>query len=525
MILRHYQTAAIEATYKFFAEKKGSPLIVLPTGTGKSLVIADFIKGAIEAFPKTRIMMLTHSRELIGQNYAELKELWPDAPVGIYSAGLNRRDIHSQVLYAGIQSVFRRVDDFPVPDLLIVDEAHTMPRDSSTMYGKVIENFRRRNPAFKLIGLTATPYRLDSGYLHTGPDALFDGIAYEYGVAEAIEEGFLSHVTSKATDYKQDTSGVGKRGGDFIPGQLEAAVNKDDLNDAACAEILEKASDRGSWLIFCAGISHAKNIAEKLNTADIVTEVVTGDTNTNERDRILTDFKAGKIQAITNVGVLTTGFNAPGIDLIVLLRATQSCGLYLQQVGRATRLAEGKQDALVLDFAGNVSRHGPIDMPRVDDNDPTDGTGEAPVKECPECFEIVFAGLRICSACGYEFPPNEIKLTKTASKDAILSKDIEAEWCDVKAQNFAIHNKRGGGTPSLRVNYLCGLSMHSEWVCFEHVGFARQKACDWWMKRLPQYPPPTTIEESLKAAPYLPTPSRIKVRPEGKYVKIIETEF
>ena len=523
--LRDYQRAAVDSVYQYFMQNDGWPLIVLPTGTGKSLVLSDFCKGAIESYPNTRILILTHVKELISQDYDALKSIWEEAPAGIYSAGLGRRDLHSQILFAGIQSIHKKIDKIDAFDLVIVDEAHLIPRKSDTMYGRTLDALKAKNPSVKVVGLTATPYRLDTGMLHKGKDALFDAICFEADVADMIEQGYLSEPRPKAMDTKFDLTGVHKRGGDFIAGELEAAINTDELTQSAVTEIVAHGKDRGSWIAFCAGVKHAEAVAAEIREYGITCETVIGDTPPAERARIIREFKSGKIQALTNAMVLTTGFDSPGIDMICDLQPTQSVGLHVQKIGRGLRLAEGKEDCLILDFAGNTARHGPLDALNVRDKNETDGTGDAPVKICPRCAEICHAAVCFCPCCGHEFPPREIKLSSKAATDALLTKQIVSAWKDVSNVTYALHEKRDGGIPSLRVTYRCGMTTFSEWICFEHHGFALQKAHQWWMQRMPQYPPPSSIEESLRASEYLPSPIRICTKAEGKYTKITAVEF
>lgn len=520
--LRPYQTAAIDAIYDYFQRATGNPLVVLPTGTGKSVVIAKFVQDAIAAWPDTRVLMLTHVRELIQQNFAELIGLWPDAPAGIYSAGLGRRDIGARILYAGIQSIHKKAYHVQQCDLVLVDEAHLIPRSSNTMYGRFLAQLREINPHLKIIGFTATPYRLDSGMLHEGDGAIFDAIAYDANVLDMIEQGYLCPVVPRETDAQLDTSGVGTRGGEFIAGELEAAVDQEDLNRAVTAEIIKHGEDRGSWLIFCAGVRHAEHVAECVRDAGYSCETVTGDTPKNERDRIIRDFKAGKLRAVTNANVLTTGFNAPGVDLIAMLRPTKSTGLYVQMIGRGTRIVSGKDNCLVLDFAGNTARHGPID--KVNPKKPGRGDGKAPTKTCPECKTIVFAGVRLCPECDHEFPAPEPDLAVKPSSNAILSSQLRTEWTPVSDVTYARHEKPGK-PPSMRVEYLCGLNAHREWICFEHSGYPRQKAAQWWSRRMPGQPVPATVAEALAAASGLPRPTMIAIRPSGRYTEITGHRF
>ena len=221
--------------------------------------------------------------------------------------------------------------------------------------------------------------------------------------------------------------------------------------------------------------------------------------------------------------MLTTGFDAPGTDLIALLRPTKSVGLYVQMVGRGTRLAEGKEDCLVLDFAGNTARHGPIDTVDGRRKEPAGG-GDAPVKVCPECEATNHASARRCVACDHEFPPPEVKVAPQAATNALLSIQQQAEWCEVTDVAYARHEKPGRPA-SLRVTYGCGLARHSEWVCLEHTGFPREKAMRWWTRRAEGRPVPATVQDALAQAPGLRRPLAVQVRPVGRYAEIVAARF
>lgn len=518
--LRPYQQEALAAIYRYFETNSGNPLIVLPTGTGKSVVLAAFIADALKGWPDTRILVVTHVKELIAQNYTEMIALWPDAPAGIYSAGLRKRDLHAQILFAGIQSIHRRAYDIQACDLVLIDEAHLIPRASGAMYRRFLGTLRRINPHLKIVGLTATPYRLDSGALHEGEDALFDAIAYEANVADMIAQGYLCEVVPKRTTTRLDVSGVGTRGGEFIAGELERAVDIESITKAAVEEIATLGADRHAWLVFCTGVNHAHHVRDALRAKGVVCEAILGDTPGAERDRVIAAFKRGEIRCLTNANVLTTGFNAPGVDLIAMLRPTKSVGLYVQMVGRGTRLASGKENCLVLDFAGNTERHGPIDTVDGRKRKANDGDGVAPTKTCPDCETIVHAAAVACPICGHLFPPPEPKLKPSAATNALLSTQLGAEWIEVADVTYVRHQKPGG-RPSLRVDYRCGLVIHSEWICFEHTGFARQKAVAWWQRRALALPVPGTVDEALALAASLPKPTRIRVRPNGRFTDIL----
>ena len=238
LTLRPYQQAAIASIYGYFEKESGNPLVVIPTAGGKSLVMAAFIDGVLKAWPDQRVLVVTHVRELIAQNHAEMLGLWPKAPAGIYSAGLGRRDARARILFAGIQSIHDKATRIGHADLVLIDEAHLIPGRSNTMYRRFLNDLQAINPALKVIGLTATPFRLDSGMLHEGENALFTDIAYEVSVRDLIDQGYLSPLISKQTKTRLDVTGVGSRCGEFIARDLEDAVDQDAITRAAVAEVI-----------------------------------------------------------------------------------------------------------------------------------------------------------------------------------------------------------------------------------------------------------------------------------------------
>lgn len=517
--LRPYQREALDKLYAYWNNDGGSPLIVLPTGAGKSLVIATLMQELLRDYPDMRILNVTHVRELLTQNYKELISIWPFAPAGLYSAGLGQSDAHAQIIFGGVQTIANKTQRIGHIDLVLVDEAHLVPRKAETQYGKLFAGLRAINPDLRIAGLTATPFRLGEGMLTSGDNAMFDAVAYEKPVGELIDEGYLCRPVSKgmATGYNLD--GVGKVGGDYNQGKLQAAVNQAAVNRAAVDEIAQYGGDRKSWLVFCAGVQHAYDMRDEIRSRGIACEAVAGETPTAERDRILADFKAGRLRAVTNNSVLTTGFNHPGVDLLALCRPTLSVALYVQMIGRGLRNAPGKENCLVLDFAGCVRKHGPIDAVRV--REPGKGEGEAPVKQCPECESLVHASAKQCPDCGYEFPPSEEpKHAAQADITPILS-TAPPVWHRVTGRHFREHPPKPGKPPSVKCTYMLGLTAQNEWICPEHEGYARSKADRYWKTHGGGLPFPRTVSEFLDRAGELRVTAEIQLRPNGKYQDVI----
>ena len=535
MLLRPYQRASLDALQADWARGGRNGLIVLPTGAGKSLVIATLVRETMARDPAARIAVVTHTRELIAQNHAELLGLWPDAPAGIVSAGLGRREETRPILFCGIQSVWNRVEAIGGFDLVIVDEAHLIPRDAETRYGRFLEAVRARSPDMRLVGLTATPYRLDSGRLDEGRGRVFDAIVYEAQVGDLIREGYLALLVSKATATVLDVSGVPLRAGDYVPGALEAAMNRDVITKAAVAEMVAYGADRRAWLAFCAGVKHADAVRDAIRAEGFSCESISGETPKRERDRIVRDFRAGRLRCLTSVGVLATGFNVPEVDLIALLRPTQSTGLYVQQVGRGLRRAKGKTDALVLDYAGLVRRHGPIDVltaNAVARARLLGETGAPRAKPCPGCGALIALNASTCEGCWTEpEEEDEADLPHEAVADdetAVLSagtvavvREAHARWWPVAGWRFG-REARARGPDVLTVALEGDEDAMTVRLDLEATGFAREKAVQWWRRLGGEMPPPLDIEEALDRSDELVRPEAVRVVPTGRLSETVD---
>lgn len=518
--LRDYQRESVDALWHYFETRTGNPLLVLPTGAGKSVVQAAFVSSVLEAYPGTSILCLTHVKELVEQNAAKLEALLPWGTVGVYSAGLGRRELGRAVTVAGVQSLARALRNLPTTDLVIIDEAHLVPPKGEGQYRTVLDSLRGLNPYLKVIGMSATPYRLKSGWLHEGEGRIFTDIAHEVEIGPLVEAGHLCRLRSKNGAAEADLEKVSVRGGEYVPGELEAAFDRDELIERTLDEVELHAADRRKWLLFCAGVKHAEHVLASLQLRGHRAELVTGETPIPERDAIIARFKAGELRALVNVSVLTTGFDAPDIDAVIMMRATKSAGLYYQMVGRAMRTHPSKADALVMDFGGNVLRHGPVDAITVRAKK---GTGPAPQKSCPECQEVAPASARTCKACGHVFEviaqdPHE----STATSAPVLSTE-PAEHA-VTQVLYGTHRKEGK-PDSMRVDHWCGITCYSEWICLEHGGYAQQKAAKWWLKRGGDRPVPTSVEEALERTGELREPVSVRVRKDGQYWRIVSVKL
>lgn len=523
MTPRPYQVEAMEALDLYLRNHDDNPVIEIPTGGGKTPLMAWVIEKYLRLWPDTRILILAHVRELLTQGVEKMKAVWPDAPVGIYCAALNRKDRDAPITYASIQSIYKHAFKFRPFDLVFVDEAHRIPLKKEGTYREFLADARTNNPHLRVIGWTATPYRLGGGAI-VGPDYILNSIAYRAGVRALIDDGYLCRLRSKLPDAVPDVTDVPVARGEFVEKELERRINTTDVVAGAIDEAVKLLANRKSRLYFCISISHAEAVSAALKTHGINAPVICESTPDRLRNEWIEKFKASEINDLVNVNVLSEGFDAQQVDAIVMLRPTQSAGLYYQQCGRGLRLHQSKSDCLVLDFAGNIERHGPIDAL----NDPKPkGRGAAPMKRCPCCKELVLISIMECPDCGHIFEPASAEPKQPHNaKPAdipILSEPWVMKVIDVRVERHAKPNK----TPSLKVTYYGQLEHHSEWICLDHTGYARQKAVVWWARRFGA-PIPASVDAALPdlfsvnqlAARLKEITTSITVSRDGKYTRI-----
>ncbi len=394
--LRPYQQEAVDATLNHFRKSDESAVIVLPTGAGKSLVIAELARLA-----RRKILVLTHVKELVEQNHAKYQSYGLSG--GIYAAGLKRKEKHHQVTFASVQSVAANLDQFRDEySLVIIDECHRVSGEETSQYQRIIELLRQQNDSLKVLGLTATPYRLAMGWIYRyhyrgfvrgtddEQDKPFRHCIYELPLSYMINRGYLTRpelVNAAVAQY--DFSALTQdRFGEYAEKDVNQLLSKHQrVTRAIIEQVMEMAAERQGVMIFAATVQHAQEIAGYLPEQE--TALVTGATDLRDRDRLIQRFKQRQLKYLVNVSVLTTGFDAPHVDLIAILRPTQSVSLYQQIVGRGLRLDEGKQDCLVIDYAGN---HVNLHHPEV--GEPKPNPDSEPVQVfCPGCgFANIFWG-------------------------------------------------------------------------------------------------------------------------------------
>ena len=475
-----------------------------------------------------RVIVIAHVSELLEQNAKAIQGQCPGIHLTFYNAKMKKKNMDGQVVVGSIQSIYKKAHQIqnPPADIIIIDEAHMIPHDGDGMYRRFFNDMKQINPYVKCIGYTATPFRTKGGLLHKGKGALFDGICYEIGIVDLINQGYLSPILTPTMSMKMDTSGVAVHGGDYVAKQLEQAVDTDEITQACVDEIMDYCAGRNKWLVFTTGISHCEHVRDEIRSRGIACEMLTGKTPTEERNQIIAWHKerAQEPRCLVNVSVLTTGYDNPYIDLLVFMRPTRSPVLYIQMIGRAMRIAPGKHNAIVLDFGSVIETLGPIDQIRLPQK--REGQeGKVPSKTCPECGEENHAAARICIQCGFEFPKAESNIDSKASEAAIISTQIKPQKVPVAAVNYYRH-KKDGKPDTLRVEFRSGmLKTFNKWLCLEHSGTPRALAAIWWREASDGKNAPSKIDEALKRTSELRKPEFIYVKKVGKYFEVIGAEY
>lgn len=520
MELREYQQRCVEAV----ETSAGNKLVVVPTGGGKSHIIAETIKRAQPA----RTLMLTHVKELVAQNLEKLKIHWPKAPVGVYSASLKSKDANKQIVYATIQSVYKK--DLGHFDLVLIDEAHLLSRNAEGMYLQLLTRLWETNPTIRFIGYSATPYRLDSGMLCEGDGALFDGVVAEVTIKELVEAGFLSRLISKVSVIQANLKKVRITAGEYNAHDMEEAFGGAFL-DEAIPDMMTLSVGRNYGIIFCPTVKFADAVAERLREMGQSAMSISAQTDRETRDLGLSAFKAGMYRWLCSVNLVTTGFDAPIVDCIVLWRATMSPGLYYQMVGRGLRIAPNKMDCLVLDYGGNIVTHGPITKikPPAKKNKRTERPYKHQVKICEVCRSANELDALECTTCGNELivvrDVTKNLVTKAADVDIMDFSEPVSDWVEVDSVSYHVHKKMGK-PDSMRVEYMCGMIKYREWVCFGHRGYAGDKAATWWRNRagtMQNINVLRAVDVAKKLG--IKKPTRIRIKQNGKYMEVVDYDF
>lgn len=510
--LRLYQEESVAGIIQALRENK-HPVCCLPTGSGKSVVIAELCNRL-----DGRILVVTHRKELISQNEGVLLRAGSDS-VGAYSAGLGRRELDARVIFAGVASIYKRMGELQATGqfrYVIVDEVHVgiTGKDGDSMGDQVLRSCK----GAQRIGMSATPYRMPDVPVWGDGGAWFDTLAVNKTILELIDAGYLCRLVGVQTASAPDLSHVRTRGGDYALGDLSQASSEESVVSAACDEILYLAQDRQHIMIFCVDRAHAEIVREALSERGCSPEVVLGNTPAEERAEILTRFKSGSIKYLINVGVLTTGFDAPSVDCVALLRSTQSKSLLIQMMGRACRLHPEKANALILDAGDNLRRHMPID-------------GLPKILRSPRLAEEQESEAKRESTRRHR--------EREARHDALVAKGLDPlavekpdlDYVDLSVDKCSYSLKRAKKHPSrqnLIVSYKCMTPWGSkrtvtQFVLLQYPGRPGVEATAWFARR--GLVKPIDTRRALALAWDAPLPTKIIVGKSGQWDHILMEHF
>jgi|TARA_R100000084_G_scaffold106654_1_gene65202 DNA repair protein RadD len=563
MKLRCYQVEACKALWECLHDPDaGHILCVSPTGTGKTVKINATIKKLMLRYKKLGVMVITHNKDIIGQNEASMRKFWRKADTGIYSAGIKRRETQNRVLYTGIQSVHKRADEFRKIGVMFVDEAHLLSPNDGTMYKRFVDRMLELNPKMRLVLFSATPYRMGQGHLLDTDWA--DTVAFDYTETEKfmwfVHEGYLSKLVTKRAAKEIDITDCAIRGGEFNDKDLQRLSNTEENNKAVVEECIRYGSDRNHWMVFASGVDHGYELAKMFESYGI--RAISLHAKSPSRDEELKRWESGDYKVMVNVGLYTTGYDFPALDMIAVARATQSTALWVQMLGRGTRPvyasekypetkeerlaaieAGPKQNCLVLDFAGNTRRLGPINAPIIPKprKKGQANEGEAPVKECPECKSYVHASVRECEECGYVFPPKEKEVDKTAGTDEIMVNEaLEPNVKEIQVQTvgYKARTSRNTGREYFMCSYHTLNGTYQEYLYPGHpADNVREIFNSWWWHRLAdedkklykdrkKYRYPLTVEAAVaRAGNELIVPTIVRVDFNTKYKNVTGASF
>ena len=428
--LRNYQQSAVDAIRRAYANKKRAPLLVLPTGGGKTTIFAYVTQQA--SFKNNCVFLLCHRAELVKQISMTLAKFdvchQVIAPPVIITQCRNSHYLEfgkafiapSKVYVCSVQTLIKRLNTMPTPDLIVCDEAHHLTPDST--WGKVIQSY----PKARVLPVTATPCRLDGKGLKDICDDMIIGETME----NLIKQGYLCNYRAFCPPNALDLSTVKKTAGDYNKGQLAEAMDKPTITGDAVKHYLKLCNGKRA-VAFCVSVAHAEHVAESFNLVGVPSESLDGTLSAEERDARIKRFERGETLVLTSCDVISEGFDLPAIEAAILLRPTQSLSLYLQQVGRALRTFSGKKEAIILDHVGALMRHG---LPDMDREWSLDGITKKERKKsdepdinistCKSCFGVFLAKQNQCPFCQWVKPtPKGREIEQTEGELTEFDKD------------------------------------------------------------------------------------------------------
>lgn len=469
MKLRQYQQDSVDNLMDTI-QVKGNPILQLPTGAGKSIIIAEIARRMQERWSGIQILVLAHRAKLVEQDADKFAKL--GLIPSVYCAELKRKEI-GQFTIATILSVAKHPELFKGVHLVIVDELQMINNNDEGSYRKFLSQL----PLAKVVGLSATPFRLKGGACY-GQDRLFSRIAYKIGFSDLVKQGYLTPPVNYDANSEDTYDDIKLTAGDFNQKDMNAHFNK--IVGKSCQDLVNRMRNRNYVLVFACSIVHAEAIVKCLHELGEQAEVYHSEMSLMEDKMTIQRFENKQFKYLVSIDKLGVGFDAPFVDGLALMRPTMSRALAIQQLGRGSRLYEGKKDFLVADYAGNIRRHNLLDpdaydVPYERITKPKRSGGDAPSKVCPKCQAICATRTTQCG-CGYKFPP---RLSVKA--------DIKQATAEVKVPTQIWHATVEESVKHRYVKLLIGSYSEARPVFFfpEDKGYSKVKTMLLWTGLFP----------------------------------------
>lgn len=533
--LRPYQSLAINKITDGMKTDR-YVLAQAATGAGKTIIFASLIRYFMENY-SMRIAIMAHREILVRQAFDKLMKVWPEGrdQVGIACASVGSVDLGRPVIIGSPQTLARRLNMIPEIHLVIIDECHRVPGpETKSQYRNFLLGVEDRYPSARILGVTATPYRLGHGYIYgdkcrEGERNWFPRLHTKISIEELQEQGYLCPLRAyQAEDISGDLTGISTSKGEFNSRDLSMCMSKTVHLSSAVNAYKQYGEGREHVVAFCVTIEHAEKLCAAFVLSGIPAAVVHSEMPKNERHEALEDFEAGRVRVICNVGVLTEGWDCTCVDCILFCRPTMSPALYVQMVGRGLRTHPGKSDCLLLDLSGNCLRHGDVNDPVV-----KIGKAEAPqetVKECERCHAIIPIRAKKCPACGFEPAEEEPKEKEPLQEHEnvalrrVLWGDQRADVLYWKCEPYVSR----AGNRVMRMTINCRLeqaSLPSVVNCFFDVegaasDYGQKKFQETW-KKLTRHPVPLTVDEAVMRSSEMHVPSQITLKQNKQYLNVV----
>jgi len=530
---RPYQAQALDDVFRAMVEE---PFVLLQaaTGAGKTILFSELVKQCLLRW-RMRVLILAHRELLVRQSYDKLVKVWPEAAfnVGLACASAGQVELGRPVTIGSPQTLANRLGDTPPVDLIIIDEAHRVPpAGAESQYQAVLDTMRGYRPNMRVLGVTATPFRLGHGLIYgkackRGARNWWPRLHSRIGIADLVELGYLAPYRGKAAvELGEELAGVKKSAGDYNLQALGDMMGREVHIQSAVKAYEDYGEGRAHVVAFCVVITHAQRLAEAFNAAGHRAVVVHSQMTHEERQRAMADFEEGRAKIICNVGVLTEGWDCTAVDCVLMCRPTMSPALWVQMVGRALRVHPGKADALVLDLSDNWLKHGDPDDPTIEV--PTGGKApkktEPRAKICPECQSIAPPAASVCPQCGHEWKVQVVEVARRLEMRPLADSPRPLRIVEARAEPFTSR----AGNKLLRLTLACREAgnvmttfVHHYWdVEGRASDVGRIKAQSLW-RNFGAGPPPQTVEEAILRFGQVRLPPTVMVKPNGKFLNVV----